>query len=274
MKSWKYYNYAMIPTTAPHEPVDASPVADKSIWKENKRAILARWTSDFDCGEETEWWYIIKEPPFGEDTLSAKSRRHVRQALKKAEAKIISPSEYAEALTVVHNNACRGYKNFAGDWARASSFVDSETTDYWGIFALETNELIGYMTCRRYDEYVETVTAKYDPQFLKLRGSDAVHYAVLNYYLNEKNYRYVCSGARSVNHETNAQEYKISTFGFKKTYCRLNLEYNPKFKPLFRLLYPMRGLLAKLDKFGKIHQLNAVLAMEEICRRQKRGARR
>lgn len=88
MKNWIYYNHAMIPTTAPNEPVDTSCIEDKSIWKENKRAILARWTSDFDCGYETEWWYIIKDAPFEEDALSASTRRHIRQALKKVEVKL------------------------------------------------------------------------------------------------------------------------------------------------------------------------------------------
>ena len=30
---WKYYNYAAIPTTAPHEPVNMLPIEDGSIWK-------------------------------------------------------------------------------------------------------------------------------------------------------------------------------------------------------------------------------------------------
>ena len=30
---WKYYNHASIPTTAPHEIPDISPITDASIWK-------------------------------------------------------------------------------------------------------------------------------------------------------------------------------------------------------------------------------------------------
>ena len=32
MKKWKYYNHAAIPTTAPHEEVDLSPINNGSIW--------------------------------------------------------------------------------------------------------------------------------------------------------------------------------------------------------------------------------------------------
>ena len=53
---WKYYNHAAIPTTAPHEPVNMEPIKYGEIWK-IKGALLARWTSDWDCGYETEWWY-------------------------------------------------------------------------------------------------------------------------------------------------------------------------------------------------------------------------
>jgi hypothetical protein len=63
---WKYYNHAMIPTTAPHEIPDLTPIKSGSIWNRLREGmpLLARWTSDFDCGYETEWWYCIKDSPF------------------------------------------------------------------------------------------------------------------------------------------------------------------------------------------------------------------
>jgi len=33
IEGWKYYNHAVIPTTAPHEPVNLSPITDGKIWK-------------------------------------------------------------------------------------------------------------------------------------------------------------------------------------------------------------------------------------------------
>lgn len=38
---WKYYNHAAIPTTAPHEIPDISPITDGSIWK--IRGVLRYW---------------------------------------------------------------------------------------------------------------------------------------------------------------------------------------------------------------------------------------
>ena len=60
IKGWKYYNHAMIPATAPHKEVDTTPVKDGSIFEIKEKPILARWTSDWDCGYETNWWYVIK----------------------------------------------------------------------------------------------------------------------------------------------------------------------------------------------------------------------
>ena len=59
MKEWKYYNHAMIPTTAPHEEVNVEALKNKQFWKENKNALLVRWTTEWDCGYETNWWYVI-----------------------------------------------------------------------------------------------------------------------------------------------------------------------------------------------------------------------
>ena len=67
MKKWKYYNHAMIPMAAPHEEIDVEP--NKKFWKDNKKALFARWTSEFDCGYETNWWYVIKDEPFDITTL-------------------------------------------------------------------------------------------------------------------------------------------------------------------------------------------------------------
>lgn len=257
----------MIPMTAPHEQPDEKELNNHDFWKENSNALFARWTTEFDCEEETNWWYIIKDAPFDIETLSSSSKKHIRQSLKKVCVEKINPKEYCKDLCRVYNNACDSYKIFTGTKATEQSFCNADdNTDYWGIFSLDDNILTGYMRCRSYDDYTETVTAKYDPQYLKLRGSDAVHYTVCEYYLNTCGKKYISSGPRSINHVTNAQEYKIKNFGFRKAYCRLHIKYNPKIGWIIKLIYPFRKLLKKFDKIGVIHLINAVLKMEEICR--------
>lgn len=70
---WQYYNHAAVPTTAPHEIPDVSSITDGNIWKMGGGTpLLARWTTDFDCGYETNWWYVIKDIPFNISELKAK----------------------------------------------------------------------------------------------------------------------------------------------------------------------------------------------------------
>lgn len=267
MMNWKYYNHAMIPTTAPHEEVDTQCMKDRSIWKENKNAFFARWTSDFDCGHETNWWYVIKEAPFEVDQLDSKVRKHIRQALKKVDVKKINYADYVEQICKVYNETCASYENFLGGFMNFEEAKKTVTElDYWGAFIKGTDEMIAYMNCKRNEAYVETITSKFMPQYLNLRASDAIHYVICEYYLNECKYNYISSGTRNINHVTNIQDYKIKTFGFRKAYCHLHIEYKPLFKCCVKLLYPFRKMLWRFDNIGIIHQVNSVLKMEEICR--------
>ena len=81
---WKYYNHAMLPTLAPHENVDIKPILDGSIWHSEGGGmpLLARWTTEFDCGYETEWYYCIKDTPFDLKSIKSKYRCDIRRGQK------------------------------------------------------------------------------------------------------------------------------------------------------------------------------------------------
>ena len=100
MDGWKYYNHAIIPDCAPHEVPDLEPINDGTIWgkQEFKGALFARWTTDFDCKEETDWWYIIKDKPFDINSLKAKRRYEINKGLKNFDVKKINPLDYLEEI--------------------------------------------------------------------------------------------------------------------------------------------------------------------------------
>lgn len=204
------------------------------------------------------------------EELTPKVRKHIRQALKNVEVKRIEMDDYAEELSIVHNNACKSYSAFLGSFVVSEYFKNRNPEEScFAAFSVENGNLIGYMTCIERCGYAETITAKYDPEYLKLRASDAIHNFVLDYYLNERKVSYVCSGTRTVNHETNAQEYKIETFGFKKAFCELHVEYNPKIKWIVKILFPFRRLLLLFDRFGFVHKINSILKMEQLVREKR-----
>ena len=232
--------------------------------------LLARWTTDWDCGFETNWWYCIRDGKFSLEELSPSSRKHIRQALKHnsvIRAKIEEP--LFDELYRLYSEATSHYEladniqdkeNFISGLIAREKFVD-----LFLAYNLE-NELLAYMTVRPEDGWVEIETAKFGDKALKAQSSNALYYTLLDYYLNEKKVRYVSSGSRSINHQTGTQEYKERVFGYRKAYCCLHVKYRPSVVLLVKLAFPLRSILIKFDKHTIIHQLNAVLKMEEIVR--------
>lgn len=266
---WQYYNHAMIPTTPPHVDPNITPIENKSIWKsvEGKTPLLARWTTDFDCGYETNWWYVIKDAPFNIDDVSAKDRKSIRQALNKCYVKKVDSKEYLDLLYDCYLEAFKKYENAEGVFDKRE-FIASlkNSSDCWCGFDRETNSLIGYMTVVVCDIHAEIRTARFNPLFSNKRVSDALYYHVLDYYLNECKKEYVSSGERSINHKSNTQDYKMRRFGYRKAYCHLHLLYNPKFTFAVKIAFFFRKILKRLDRITLIHLINAVLMMEELRR--------
>ena len=255
----------MIPTTAPHEEPDLSPVRSGEIWKEN--ALLVRWTTDWDCGYDTGWWYVIREGPFNLSELSASSRRNIRKALRNCRVEKIEPSEWVDDLWRVFNEAIVRYENyeipfdrdgFVGEWVESGK-------DFWAGFD-NNGRMIGFAVFNLRDEWVDYQVAKYSAQYLKLRVSDAINATALNYYLNECGKRYVSDGEHSILHKTNVQIYLMEHFGYRRAYCRLHVQYKKALGMLIKTLYPIRKTLKRLDDKNLVHQLNALLMMEEIVR--------
>ncbi len=274
---WEYYNHALVPTTAPHVDPDVSCIEDGTIWnlsKEKHLTLLARWTTDFDCGMETNWWYLIKDAPFDEESLSKSSRKHIRQSFKKCRVEMIDPRKHLDELYRVYEEAYARYQN-ADNKVDYDCFVqgcmeDNSDTEYWAGYEIESGRMIGYVTVIVSEEFVETSTAKFSTEYMKLRVSDALYATILKYYLNEKSKKYVTSGQRSINHITESQTYKTDTFGFRKAYCKVHIKYNPKYAWIIRIVYPMRRIISKFDRITLVHQVCGVLRLEEIVRNEER----
>ena len=140
----------------------------------------------------------------------------------------------------------------------------------WAAFSREDGKLVGQMWCANRGDYTVTVMGKYHPDYMKLRASDAIHYAVLTHYLNELGQRYIDSGTRNISHHTGVQDYKEINWHFRRAYCLLHIEYNPQIRWLIKCLFPLRRLLYACDRIKPVHKLNGVMRMEEIARECKR----
>ena len=273
MKKWKYYNHAMIPMAAPHEEIDVEP--NKKFWKDNKKALFARWTSEFDCGYETNWWYVIKDEPFDITTLKSSYRYKINKGIRNFDVRVINPIDYIDELLDIFIEA---FASWPAKYRPQFTYGDAKelaqklsidpTMICFGAFYRETGELCGFMQAPTYETYTGLQVQRVKPAYEKLQINAALVYGLIanNSKKLETGNFYILDGARSISHETNFQDYLEKYFGFRKAYCKLHIAYNPKVKWIITVLYPFRKLLHRFDDIGFVHQINSVLYMEELYR--------
>lgn len=270
---WQYYNHAAVPTTAPHETPDISSITNGNIWKiKGGTPLLARWTTDFDCSYETNWWYVIKDTPFNISELKAKRRYEINKGIKNFEVKQIDPCKFKEELYCVQVAAFSAYPKKYRPTVDKDVFIKG--IDNWkehtvfGAFFRESNELCGYaLLSQNGERWVGFNVQKTNPEYEKYALNAALVEKVVSHYQDFLTYGgVICDGARSINHETAFQNYLEKYFGFRKAYCHLNIQYNPKIKWLIGFLFPLRKALTAFDGIGIFHSVNSVLKKEEICR--------
>ena len=235
--------------------------------------ILARWITEFDCGFETNWWYVIKDDIFDVSKLKAKRRYEINKGIKNFEVKIINPEKYKERLYEVQIAAFSAYpKKYRPRVNKESFFHDidnwNKIYNVFGAFYKETDELCGYaLLTNPNHNYVDFSVLKTKPNYEKLSVNASLLTEILCHYHDLlMNGGYICDGSRSINHETKFQDYLEKYFGFRKAYCHLHIQYNPKIKWLVELFFHLRKILNLFDGIGFVHQINSILKMEEICR--------
>lgn len=237
--------------------------------------LLARWTSNFDCGYETEWWYCLKDDPFDLNALKANRRYKINKGKRNFTVKKIDPKEYAQELVLVQIKAFAAYPakyrpvvnkeaQIAG-FAALSKHPDKDIV--LGAFDAE-GILSGYCHVVLHEGYCNLSSQKADPDKEKLQINAALVAGVLENLPVGDNY-YVCDGERNIQHETHFQDYLEKYFGFRKAYCRLNIAYNPQIAWLVKVIYPFRKYLRRFDKIGLVHKINGIMKMEEIVRKQQ-----
>lgn len=270
--AWKYYNHAAIPTFPPHIPVDTMPIESGAIWKtEGKHVLFARWTSDFDCEEQTNWWYVIKDTPFDPMALKAKRRYEIQKGKRHFEAAIIEPQTYAQELFDVTVAAYTGWPKSYRPHVDKASFLASlerwNTCTVVGLFTREEHLLCGYAVLEEKEQCVEFCVSRVDPDQEKRGANAAIVAAIMEQYEPLlKAGGYILDGARSIRHETAFQEYLEKYFQFRKAYCRLHIRYNPRIHRIVMLLYPLRKWFEKGKRIALIGQIHSLLKMEEFVR--------
>ena len=271
MINWRKYNGALIPEQPPHIQVKVE-IQEVMLKIKKENAYFARWTTEFDCDKETDFWYIICDTFIPVELLSRNTRNNIRRGLKRCRVERVSLQFVIDNCYPVYKSA---FDNYNGHLSPISEleftnehllYSDEQLWHFWVVFEDESNQIIAYTRNKIEHNQCELCTTKFHPDFLrKYYPSEALFYTMNEYYLGIKKLRYVNDGARSISHETNIQSFLMQKFKYRKAYCKLNIIYNKPVGFLVKMLYPFRVIL-KLLNFGFFTKLNILLYQEKIRR--------
>lgn len=274
IEGWKYYNHAAIPTTAPHEKTNIKPIEDGTIWNmTDGKPLFARYSTDWDCQEETQWWYIIKDTPFDINELKSKRRYEINKGTKNFYVEKIEAHQYANQICDIAFEAWKNYPSSYRPNVIPQNYIEEikkwSDVIVYGAFYKANSELCGYAVIKENKSYLSFIQLKTIPKYEKYGINFAIINQILSDYKLSKEF-YICDGTRNVLHETKFQDFLIKYFGFRKVYCKLNIVYRKPIKILIKTLKPFRKFLNSIGKIGK--QINAVFLMDDIsesCKRYK-----
>ena len=271
IKGWKYYNNAIIPDGAPHNHVETTEFKNSLFWKTDYgRAYFARYTTDFDCGHETNWWYVIKDTPFDISLLKSKRRYEINKGKKNFDVRLIKPENYAEELFFITEKAYEQYPSQYRPNLQRDIFVNDikswEKHDVFGAFQKETGKLCGYAWLHDYGDYIDFCMLKVDYEYEKLAINAALVASILDFYAEKISEGvYICDGARSSLHETKFQDYLEKYFQFRKAYCNLKMKYRFPINYIVKFLFPFRAFFIK-SRNKLASKIGLVLELESIAR--------
>ena len=221
---WRYYNKFIITSAKyPHEEIFIS----KIPWKDYKYALVAQWTSEFDCEEKTQYWYCIKDDIFDISKLKAKRRYEINKGNKYFYTKPIDPTEYLDELYQVYLGSLEGYQNpKIKSKERMNVFFENikktivkKECILFGCFKRDNDKLCGYSDVYIRGQYLPISSFNCMQKEEKNGVNFALVYGIVNYFQEKiEKGAYLSDGARNVLHETNFQEFLIKYFEFRRAY--------------------------------------------------------
>ena len=242
---------------------------DEKQWHNllKKGGLFVRNTYDFDCKEETCFWYLIKDSFTPLEELPSKKRLKIKNALSLFDFQLVdkkvlydndSDKHYEESLALYHE------KDKDGFLADFNYYLKQENSEFWACFEKETHDFAGfainYVSDNACDYKITCILPKYHAN--SFYTNYGLFYAMNEHYLGEKHSRYVTDGSRTITEHSGIQDYLTQNFNFRKAYCRLELHYRWWMKIAVNLLYPFRNIIT-------LPRIKAVLNMEAMQRGEK-----
>jgi hypothetical protein len=271
---WYEYSGFMIPAYLPHcVPNISYGMAEKVLEISGKPFV--RWDNNLGQVENSEWWYILKKGPWNiEDVSDKKKRWMIKQGIKNFTTRPLIYDKVVKLCPEITLKATTRYKG--------KTIIETEgvlikrieaggkvpdVLEYIGCFYKD--KLVSFAENYIQDNAVWMAVIRHDPEHLKNYSSYGLMNGILEYYLNEKKFKYVLDGCRNIHHKTQFQEHLIKVFGFTKEYAYLNIVYSSLFGVLVKMTYPFKRVFENLSiKINNsfIDNINAILKQEYIRR--------
>ena len=244
LDGWKYSNYGLISIVPPHKDAQLNLIDN---WKTKGvggvRPLYIQYTSDFDCGQETEWWYCIKDDIFDLSELKSKRRYEINKGLKNFEARRITPLDYISEINEIRDKLFAQYPEEYRIKNNPSNVINSyrnRTGEWISIGAFQDGKLRGYLDAEVKDGYIDFTRLCVDPEYEK----QGINFVLVFMLLSEcKSFIergfYICDGARTIRHKTSFQDWLEKYFGFRKAYCKLNIDCKSFIGVLISIIRPL-----------------------------------
>lgn len=223
---------------------------------------MVRNVYDFDCGEKTSFWYVIKDSFGGMDELTSKMRNQVKKCFKTMRVERISSdfllvNGYNVFVEAMDNYRVKAKPPTLADFEHR--ILTSDENEYWGVFDIETGKLVAFSMNAVTDECCEYRTMKAIPEYQRLYAYYGLIYEMNRHYLSERKLKYVNDGARTITNHSNIQSFLIEKFNFRKAYCHIKITYKWWLDMAIKILYPLRRLMP-------VREVRALLNMEAMVR--------
>ncbi len=282
--SWRKYQGTLLCDCEPHREAPSKAEAIAELRK--SKAMFVRYTSDFDCGFPTEWWYCICDCFTPLDKLTAKQRYRVKKGLSRCNVEFLESDKqltdslfeeiYAVVVEAFSDYPLMYRPNILKEDFRKEllSRLTDKAQDVWLIKDAQDIKLIGYGYVTKKQTMVYLNQVKIPTKYLDTEANAAFAYKICEYYLNGQKYKYICDGERNIKHRTNYQEFLVRVLNFRYAYCRLNIFYSFPMKIAVNILYPFRNIIKHLGKHSAfLYNVYCVLKQENIHRNTQKAFR-
>jgi hypothetical protein len=236
---WNVRDRILEPLSMPHtiENVNREKV-HKALSDTN--ALLAYWTDDWGRAESEWWWICCDDKEYDiENVINSRGRRGIHKGMKDCSVSRVVPKDFPNLTYNIFSESMKSYGIKSSKIPTKEEYYESimnkseyEGFELWGTFV--GDKLAAFATCVVIDDVVMFGSTKSDPKLHTHSPNNALFYHITKHYLRERGILYVTNGSRTLLHPTTINDFLIR-MGFRKVFCRLNVELSNFTKLLLNL---------------------------------------